>query len=626
MWDLRAALEVSQTALGAVSCLYFAVGIQFKQAEARRRERTPFICFLIVMLFTVLVEQGILIVSAGGIPDLPPLAAAILYTLALILQIDHLCPCTAEDTNREPAWHVYFGSWAAMFVFDIVAIIKLALTARSLTLDLVCTSVAIGVRWCLGLALFATRLDRGGHIRLPDDVEYGTMGTDNSNDQGGGSSEPTKQSALRQSVRKEVDAAGGIWPWVKRFQIFLPWIWPSSAPRIKLRILTSLGLVLTTTGLELVMPRLYSVFVESLAQVYKDKDFSLIWPPLLVYTVTQSLLAGLSTLRSLVWSKVKIDRRRLASTSIHAHVMRHDARFHNQTNSTDINTAIDNGVIVCETFDFLVLQVVPQIITVIVAGTTIFSLFGPHVALVQASVIALDMIVVSRSTRVQMPIQDAKMIAHQEMKRRREGALKAWTTVALYGQIDREIDDFTTILQTETGLELKHLISWYGFQFSTSTMFTVGCFSATALAILYGLQAGGTFGPVVMFTNYWALLQTPLKFFTRIPGRLFQDLSTADRLRRLLADKPTMRYGTAAPRPVRDSIMLKNVSFSYPDSGKPIFKDLTLRILPKTTTAIVGPSAAGKTTIFNLLARQFDPDEGSIEVDHQDIRALQRGA
>ena len=67
-------------------------------------------------------------------------------------------------------------------------------------------------------------------------------------------------------------------------------------------------------------------------------------------------------------------------------------------------------------------------------------------------------------------------------------------------------------------------------------------------------------------------------------------------------------------------IEFQNVSFSYPDF--PVVKELTFRIEPKKMTAIVGPSGAGKTTIFNLLAGIIDPDSGFITMGGVDTRTL----
>jgi ATP-binding cassette subfamily B protein len=53
-----------------------------------------------------------------------------------------------------------------------------------------------------------------------------------------------------------------------------------------------------------------------------------------------------------------------------------------------------------------------------------------------------------------------------------------------------------------------------------------------------------------------------------------------------------------------------------------LFRDFNLKIEPGTTNAIIGPSGFGKTTLFNLLFRIYDPTEGRVLIDGQDIKDL----
>src|SRR4029077_6864810 len=60
----------------------------------------------------------------------------------------------------------------------------------------------------------------------------------------------------------------------------------------------------------------------------------------------------------------------------------------------------------------------------------------------------------------------------------------------------------------------------------------------------------------------------------------------------------------------------------YPGSEQPVLRDINLEVQPGETVALVGRSGAGKTTLCNLVARFYDPTEGTIELDGQDLRDL----
>lgn len=79
---------------------------------------------------------------------------------------------------------------------------------------------------------------------------------------------------------------------------------------------------------------------------------------------------------------------------------------------------------------------------------------------------------------------------------------------------------------------------------------------------------------------------------------------------------------TPAPLPekLKVGIKIKNITFRYPGTEKPIFNNFSMFIPAGSTVAIVGENGSGKTTLIKLLCRFYDPEEGSIEFDRVDIR------
>jgi ATP-binding cassette subfamily B protein len=72
----------------------------------------------------------------------------------------------------------------------------------------------------------------------------------------------------------------------------------------------------------------------------------------------------------------------------------------------------------------------------------------------------------------------------------------------------------------------------------------------------------------------------------------------------------------------RAEVELRHVTFRYPGAVDPVLRDVSFRVGPGRTTAIIGSTGAGKTTLVNLITRLFDVSEGAVLVDGVDVRRL----
>lgn len=100
-------------------------------------------------------------------------------------------------------------------------------------------------------------------------------------------------------------------------------------------------------------------------------------------------------------------------------------------------------------------------------------------------------------------------------------------------------------------------------------------------------------------------------------------MASSRRIFEVLDTEPRLVDGPGDPRPIRGSLALDAVTFSYTD-GYPVLRDVTIDIPAGETTAFVGPTGSGKTTLIKLLLRFYDPDSGIVALDGTDLRHLQR--
>ena len=129
------------------------------------------------------------------------------------------------------------------------------------------------------------------------------------------------------------------------------------------------------------------------------------------------------------------------------------------------------------------------------------------------------------------------------------------------------------------------------------------------------------------FLTYFAIfsqLIPPFKAFSNALYAAQKGIASLDRIQELVTAPVTVEDPVEAQVPVfTDSIVLKDVGFSYLDGAK-VIEGFNLEIKKGDTVALVGPSGAGKTTLTDLLARFYDVTEGGIFLDGVDIRSFKQ--
>jgi ATP-binding cassette subfamily B protein len=144
----------------------------------------------------------------------------------------------------------------------------------------------------------------------------------------------------------------------------------------------------------------------------------------------------------------------------------------------------------------------------------------------------------------------------------------------------------------------------------------VGVLWYGAQDVLSGLMTGGRLSQFVL---YAVLAASAVGGLSEVWGDVAQSMGAAERLGELLETRSNITSPPnpkPLPVPPRGEIAFRDVSFSYPlRPDTPALDRVSFRVAPGERVALVGPSGAGKTTIFALLLRFYDADRGKVEVD-----------
>jgi ATP-binding cassette subfamily B multidrug efflux pump len=138
-----------------------------------------------------------------------------------------------------------------------------------------------------------------------------------------------------------------------------------------------------------------------------------------------------------------------------------------------------------------------------------------------------------------------------------------------------------------------------------------------------------TLGEFVAFNGYLVMLAWPMIAFGWVTNILQRGFASWKRMLEVIDHVPAISDAgiTAAGRvaPLDGAIEFCNLTFAYPDTGRDVLKDVSLRIEPGQTVAFVGGTGSGKSTLISLLPRLHEPPAGTVTIGGTDIREIPLG-
>ncbi len=219
----------------------------------------------------------------------------------------------------------------------------------------------------------------------------------------------------------------------------------------------------------------------------------------------------------------------------------------------------------------------------------------------------------------------------------------------LFGTFRQRVADLNTFLQDRvTGIRVVKAFAreeeeqerfeqktheYYGAFMKAALGFSIfgplmGVFSqsGTLIVIFFGgmiAVRSGTLsaGEVVAFVMYLSSFYRPVQQLGRLIGHsLPRCLAAADRIFEFLDETEQLEVpaGARQPEHLTGEIEVRNLSFSY--EKEQVLREVSLRIEPNETIALVGPSGVGKTTLVDLVCRLYDPQQGAVLIDGADVR------
>ena len=269
-------------------------------------------------------------------------------------------------------------------------------------------------------------------------------------------------------------------------------------------------------------------------------------------------------------------------------------------------------------------SVVTSVLTVVGVLIMMFSISWQLtiVALVSLPLMAIIFGIIGPKSQKAFGIQWRKV---GRLNARVEESFSGHALVKVYGREQDSREKFQ--VENEELFEASFKAQFLSGMIMPGMMF-IGNLTYVGIAVLGGLMVASgqlRLGDVQAFIQYSQQFTQPLSQLGGMVAVIQSGTASAERVFELLDAEEQEPDAADAPAPIDGEgvIEFQNVRFSYsPDH--PLITDLSFRVEPGQTVAIVGPTGAGKTTLVNLIMRFYELDGGRILLDGQDIAELTR--
>jgi ATP-binding cassette, subfamily B, heavy metal transporter len=393
--------------------------------------------------------------------------------------------------------------------------------------------------------------------------------------------------------------------------------------QFKWRVLAALGLLLLAKLANVGIPLALKQAVDALDPQQQD----IIYLPVLML-VTYGILRLASTLfselRDALFAKVIFRTVRRIATAIFRHLHRLSLRFHLHRQTGAISRDIERGSRgISFLLNFMIFNIVPTIVEIALVSIILLVNYDAIFTFITTGTILLYIIYTLLVTEWRMRFRRAMNEMDSQANNQAVDSLLNYETVKYFNNETLELKQYDNKLAGWEKSAIRNQTSLAALNIGQGIIIAGGL---TILMLLagQGVVAGQlTLGDLVLVNAYLLQLYLPLGFLGFVYREIRHSLADMERMFSLMREQEEIvDLPEARPLSVQQGqIRFENICFAYqPD--RPILQNVSFDIQAGCKLAIVGASGSGKSTIVRLLYRFYDPQQGRILIDNQDIRTV----
>ena len=413
--------------------------------------------------------------------------------------------------------------------------------------------------------------------------------------------------------------------YIKTFKLLLPYLWPKKRRDLKTRVSFAVIALVLAKIANVTTPLILGASVNSLTELSSGINLFMLVPVALIvgYGIARIITFAFVEVRDALFSKVSQHSIRQISLNMFKHVHNLSLQFHLNRQTGALAKFIDRGT---KGIDFLLryvlFNIVPTFFEIFLVSGILFYLYGPWYAVITLITVGFYSYLTFQITEWRNEFRRKMNQADNDVSTKMIDSLLNFETVKYFNnekfefnRLDKSLEEYELAAnQTRHALSLLNV--------AQTLIITTGITIMLVMSA-YGIKSGDIdVGGFVVINAYMLQLYQPLSWLGSVYREIRQALTDMENMFSLLEISPTTQdVLDTMPQSDVAEIKFDNVSFDY-DVRRTIIKNISFVVPNGKKVAIVGPTGAGKSTISRLLFKFYEPKEGAIYINNNNINKI----